>query len=156
MRLPRGATGFRGHGDEPLAATDRAAFLRTCHEIARRTGARVTAVATDPMAVFEAVALTRHAETHVVLRHHHLPLLAFTAAPPAPGPPVPAPPVTGFVEPPSWASDFAPLGLRSLTVDELATPLGRVDLGALSDAEAAQIRYWRPGVLSELLFNSWD
>ncbi|MFI8102590.1 hypothetical protein [Streptomyces sp. NPDC086023] len=151
MRVPRGATGFRGHGDEPLATTDRAAFLRTCHGIARRTGARVTSVDTDPVAVFEAVALTRHAETHVVLRHEHLPLLAFTASPPVPGPPV-----TGYVEPPPWAADFEPLGLRSLTVDELATPLSRVDLGALADAELAQVRHWRPGVLGELLFNSWD
>ncbi|MGW7261127.1 hypothetical protein [Streptomyces sp. NPDC054834] len=64
--------------------------------------------------------------------------------------------MTGFVSPPEWAGCFSDAGLRILHVPELSTPLTEVDLGELAEAELAQVRYWRPEVLGQLLFNWWD
>ncbi|MHA5051329.1 hypothetical protein [Streptomyces sp. SD15] len=89
--------------------------------------------------------------SHIVLCHAHLPVAAFIETPPMPGKPV-----SGFVDPPSWAGGFEAAGLRILPVEELSTPMTRVDLSELSTAELAQIRYWHPEVLSDLLFNWWD
>jgi hypothetical protein len=64
--------------------------------------------------------------------------------------------VSGFVDAPMWTGGLMGAGLHVVTAQELSTPVDQVDLGGLSKAELAQIRYWRPAVLSDLLFNWWD
>jgi hypothetical protein len=48
------------------------------------------------------------------------------------------------------------LGPRVLTTAELDLPIDRFDLTALGRAERAQIRYWQPATVGDLLFNEWD
>lgn len=79
------------------------------------------------------------------------PVVGFVDAPPVPGRPV-----AGFVSPPEWAGCFPDAGLRILHVPELSKPLTEVDLSGLAQAELAQVRYRRPGVLGQPLFNWWD
>ncbi|MFI2431373.1 hypothetical protein [Streptomyces sp. NPDC018693] len=150
-RIERGATGFWNHGDEPAPETDPALLRTICWEAARRVGGRVGELAWAAASSFYSVAITRRAETHVVLCHAHLPVIAFADAAPVPGRPL-----TGFVDPPGWADGFSTVGFRCLSVEELRTPMSDVDATGLTEAELTQIRYWRPEALSDLLFNWWD
>lgn len=100
---------------------------------------------------FHSVTITEGAVPYIVLCHAHLPVVSF-----ADTPLVPRRPVSGFVDPPLWTGAFETAGLRMLSADELSTPMTQVDLSELSAAELTQIRYWRPRVLSDLLFNWWD
>ncbi len=152
VRPPRGARGFRGSDDhEPLPSTDPAAFRSACFEAGRGIGARVAALPLPGAPSFRAVTLTTRAASHTVLCHARLPVVAFTITPPVPGGTV-----CGFVDPPPWAGGFEAAGLRGLSARHLDTPMSGVDVGDLSRAELAQIRYWRPAVLGDLLFNWWD
>lgn len=151
VRPARGASGFRGpDGHEPLGSTDRAAFRRACFETARGIGARVAEPPLAGVAAFHAITLTTRAASHTVLCHAHLPVVAFTVTPPAPGN------VWDFVDPPDWARGFEAAGFQVLTARRLGTPMSRVDVGDLSLAELVQVRYWLPEVLGDLLFNWWD
>jgi hypothetical protein len=151
-RAPRGATGFRGAGDEPLQDIDLALFRSACWEAARRIRGRAADVPL-PGAVrtFHASALVGRGGGHVVVCHAHLPVVAFLDEPPMAGRPL-----SGFVDRPSWSDVFERVGLRPLSVEYLGTPMLRVDVSELGDAELRQLRYWSPEVLSDLLFNWWD
>ncbi|MGW5878067.1 hypothetical protein ACWFMI_16135 [Nocardiopsis terrae] len=151
MRLERGATGFRDRGEAELPRTDPAAFRGACWEAARRAGGTVGGPDGAGVAGFLSATIRCGAREHVVLGHPHLRVVAFADAPVVPGGPVPV-----FNGPPGWAVGFEVLGFDCLTAEELGTPLSEADLGALSRAEHAQIRHWRPDTVGELLFNSWD
>jgi hypothetical protein len=150
MKLPPGATGF----DPPPAdqGGDLRAFTAVCHNAARRTSGIVTAV--TPAAVtpnFHTILIAYGPRQVAVLRHGVLPLAAF-AQPPRDGEMT----VT-FIDDPGLAEAIAEISaLQILTVEELHTPLTRVDLTALSSGEHDQIRYWKPHTAGELLFNYWD
>lgn len=45
---------------------------------------------------------------------------------------------------------------RALIPTEMATPLAECDLTGLGDVELAQICFWKPETLGDLLFNRWD
>ncbi|MGK4586212.1 hypothetical protein [Kitasatospora sp. HPMI-4] len=151
IRPDRGATGFWSQRNEPLPKTDVALFRHACAEAARGSQARLGELVPAGMSTFHWLSISDQREVHVVLCHVHLPLVAFTHVLPQPGQPV-----AGFVDARMWAGGFEGAGLRLLTVQELGTPMDQVDLRSLSKAELAQIRYWRPEVLSDLLFNWWD
>jgi hypothetical protein len=151
MRLERGATGFWDYGGEPAPEIDLSLLRSACREAARRIGGRVGEVVRAETSSFHSVTVTGRVKTPVVLCHAHLPVIAFAGVPPVPGQPL-----SGFVEAPPWADSFAAAGFRCLSVEELSTPMSRVDVAELAQAELAQIRYWRPEVLSDLLFNWWD
>ncbi|MFC7259402.1 hypothetical protein [Streptomyces lutosisoli] len=151
MRLVRGATGFWGGSDEPLAPTDMASFRSACFEAARGIGARVDELAFAGVSSFHAVTVAGRGASLVVLCHDHLPVVAFTDTPPVPGRPV-----ARFVDPPAWAGSFGTVGYRVLHARDLSAPMTEVDLSELAKAELAQVRYWRPEVVGDLLFNWWD
>ena len=152
-RLERGATGFWRHGDEPLPDPDVRLFRTACREAARRIRGCVDEPGFEGgrAANFQSAAITGRVEAHVVVGHRHLPVIAFTDAPPVPGRPL-----SGFVDPPLWVDSFEAVGFRSLPVRELSTPMSRVDVSELAEAELARIRQWRPEVLSDVLFDWWD
>ncbi|MFE1314809.1 hypothetical protein [Streptomyces sp. NPDC058755] len=151
MRLERGATGFWGHGDERVSVTDVTLFRSVCWEAARRIGGRVSELAFAGASSFHALTITSRAEEYVVLCHAHLPVIAFANVHPVPGQPL-----SGFVDPPPWVDDLGVAGFRCLSVEDLRTPMAKVDVTELAEAELTQIRYWHPAVLSDLLFNWWD
>lgn len=151
MRLALGATGFRDRGDEPLPTTDVVSFRRSCYEAARDVRASVVQLAFSEAASFDAVTIGGCGWTRAVLCHVNLPFVAVTNTSPVPGRPV-----SGFVDPPGWAGIFERIGLRALHAQELSVPMAKVNVSDLSRAELSQIRYWRPAVLSDVLFNWWD
>ncbi|MCT9076504.1 hypothetical protein [Streptomyces fulvoviolaceus] len=114
-------------------------------------GARVEVPTLPGTSSFHAVTITGRGHSHVVLCHAHLPVVAFTDTLPVSGRPL-----SGFVDPPTWVAGFEAVGLRPLPVDELSTPMSRVDVSELTKVELDEIRYWRPDALSDLLFNWWD
>lgn len=71
-------------------------------------------------------------------------------------PPVPGQRVSEFEDPPAWAGTFGAAGLQPLAALEPSTSMADVNIGEPAEAELAQLRYWRPDVLSDLLFNWWD
>ncbi|MEW2356881.1 hypothetical protein [Spirillospora sp. NPDC029432] len=86
-----------------------------------------------------------------ILAHRHLALLAL-AVPPAKGEME-----VRFVEEPEVAAVVAELGsFRLMSMEELRTPLDQADLSALAEAELAQVAYWKPHTVGELVFNYWD
>ncbi|GAA3154321.1 hypothetical protein [Streptomyces echinatus] len=151
MRLERGATGFRGPGDARVPETDATLFRSACWNAARGIGGRVSEPARAEASSFHWVIVTSRAAPYVVLCHAHLPIVAFAAASPVPGQPLSA-----FVDPPPWGAGFEVAGFRCLLADHLNTPMSRLDVTGLAEAELMQIRYWRPEKLSDLLFNWWD
>ncbi|MEV0599902.1 hypothetical protein AB0I82_11490 [Streptomyces sp. NPDC050315] len=151
MRLERGATGFWSHGDEPVAETDVTLLRSVCWEAARRIAGRVSESAFAGASSFHALTITSPSKTYDVLCHKNLSVVAFASAPLVPGQPL-----SGFGDPPPWADDLEVAGFRCLTVEDLRMPMSKVKVTELAEAELTQIRYWRPEVLGDLLFNWWD
>jgi hypothetical protein len=150
MKLPPGATGFN---PRPGDQADLRAFSAVCHDAARAVDATVIASVT-PAGVtpsFHTLDIA-HARPHItVLRHIALPFIAF-ALPGASGDATVA-----FVDRPDLAAAITNLtDAEVLPVDQLRTPLSKVDLSALDSHEHDQINYWKPTTVGELLFNFWD
>lgn len=128
--IGRWALASRHSEDGPLPRTDARQFRAAC---------------------FEAATLTSREGAQIVLCHASWPVIAFTAVPPAP-----LRPVTDFVSPPPYADVFENAGFEVLAPAALNTPSSALDLTELTRAERADLRYWRPGTVGELLFNWWD
>lgn len=151
MRLMRGATGFRVSGEDALPLTDVALLRQLCFEAARSVAGRVGMWREAGTSTFHSTTITSRRVSCSVLFHAHLPVVAFTAAPPLPGQLIGA-----FMDSPHWAGIFEAGGLQLLGPRALGLKMADVDLGVLSQAELAQISYWRPESLGDLLFNWWD
>ncbi|GAA1292138.1 hypothetical protein Psi02_49370 [Planotetraspora silvatica] len=149
-RLPRGATGFRDRGTEPLPLTDTRGFASVCYEAARLVGARVLEIAPPGVTPSFHTAVMKCGELTVgVLGHMHLPFIAIAEVP------------TGGVVFIDGCDDLeealrASGAFRLLTRDELETPIGLIDTSDLDTAERNEIGFWKPANLGELLFNYWD
>ncbi|TKK90821.1 hypothetical protein FDA94_03385 [Herbidospora galbida] len=149
-RLPRGATGFRDHGTEPLQVTDARAFASACYEAARLVRGKVLEI-TPPVVTpnFHTAVMKCGESTVGVLGRVHLPVVAIAEVP------------TGdvvFVDSPHGLEKAlrASGTFRLLTRDELETPIGLIDTSDLDAAERREIAYWKPAILGQLLFNYWD
>lgn len=151
MQLASGATGFRVSTEPPLPLVDVGLLRSLCFDAARVAHAQVGPWREAAMCTFHSVSIASQSASCVALFHAHLPLVAFTVTPPAPGLPI-----IGFVDPPSWAGTFEAADLHLLGPLTLGRPIADADLGGLSRAELDQIAYWRPRSLGDLLFNWWD
>lgn len=154
MILRRGITGFRHVDDEPLPETDRQAFHRHCHEVARRVKGRVVA-GVSPLKEVEhnfayRVIATPSGQVAVLLNAHY-PIIAFAA------PLLAGDMVHRFMDCSALAEAF-----RSVEVYEV---MGSADLEAPADphalrellpVELEQVEYWRPRRVGDLIFNFWD
>lgn len=139
-------------GQDPLRETAPRRFRTACFEAARRTGAHVDSlVLPGVVRSFEAASITSPTGSVVALHHTDRPIVAFTGTLPVPGRPV-----SDFVDPPTYAYVFEACGFEVLTPAALNTPLGELDLTDPIPAEPADLSYWRPDVLGDVLFNWWD
>ncbi|MFF7048279.1 hypothetical protein ACFY94_07955 [Streptomyces griseorubiginosus] len=100
---------------------------------------------------FEAASITSPTGSVIALHHTDRPIVAFTGTPPVAGRPV-----SDFVDPPAYADVFEAYGFQVLTPDALNTPSGELDLTDLAPIGPSDLRYWRPDVLGDVLFNWWD
>lgn len=150
MRPPRGATGFRDHGTEPLPLTDARVFASVCYEAARLVRGRVLEITSPGVTPSFHTAVMRCGELSVaVLGHMHLPFIATAQVP------------TGRVAFTDNCDDLEEVlrpsdAFRLLTGSELETPIGLIDTSDLDRAERSEIAFWKPETLGELLFNYWD
>ncbi|MFI1176712.1 hypothetical protein [Streptomyces melanogenes] len=152
IRIARGATGFWGHGDDPLPGADVAAFRSACHAAARSIDGTASEVApAGSMPSFHTAVISTSSGRSIVLCHAVFPVVAFVASLPNDGAPLP-----DFISPPGWAAAFEVGGFRLLDVDELCMPLASADTSELAGEELEQVGYWRPNTVGELMFNWWD
>ena len=127
-------------------------FRTACFEAARRTGARVDSLDLPGVVrSFEAASITSPTGSVVALHHTDRPIVAFTGTPPVAGRPV-----SDFMDSPPYADVFKAYGFQVLTPAVLNTPVAALDLTELTPIEPTDLRYWRPDVLGDVLFNWWD
>lgn len=147
MKLPRGATGF----DAPAHEVDLRAFHTACHHAVRVTGGTVTQITgPGPNRNFHTVEIGMDQQRFAVLRHATVPLAAIAG-------PLDDDMTFTFGHHPGLAAAITDvIDVHLLTAGELNTLLSRADVDDLGRGEPAQIAYWRPGTVGELLFNFWD
>lgn len=149
-RPPRGATGFRDHGTDPLPSMDTRVFASVCHEGARVARGRVVEITSPEVTPNFHKAVIRRGELSVaVLGHIHLSLIAIAQV------------LTGSVVFTDGCDDLEEAlrssgSLRLLARSELEIPIRLIDTSDLDRAERREITFWKPKTLGELLFNYWD
>lgn len=146
MQLPKGITGFWSGDTEQPPFLDEKAFRQLCHTLARETGGTVTEMDTAAGGNFYFAGIRRYDDTVFVLQNRHFPYAAFARRGPSGR--------MAFTEQPEW------LRLPEGTVCFLSPAQLEQDYrglcGALGPEEQAQLRYWKPQTVGEILFNTWD
>lgn len=61
-----------------------------------------------------------------------------------------------FIDMPALADAMHRLSFTAIPADALHAPLGTIDTACLEPGELADIRYWRPQTVGELIFNHFD
>lgn len=147
MTLPRGITGFWGTDTAPLPHLDEKAFCQLCHSIAKENGGTVTELDTDTYPRnFYSAKLSRYDDAVFILQNIHYPYAAFAQRDG----------FGGFVltNQPEWFR--LPTGsVHFLSLAELNQDWHNL-CRELSPEELAQIRYWKPQTVGEIVFNTWD
>ena len=147
MILPRGITGFGGINTNPPLFLDEKAFRRMCHALARENGGTVTEVDTDTaVRNFYSAKLSRYDQSVFLLQNIHYPYAAFAQRDTSGG--------FIWISQPEWLQ--LPEGsVRFLSPSELTRDWHDL-CGELAPEDLAQIRYWNPQTVGEIVFNTWD
>ena len=137
--------------------TDLREFRRVCHETARRTRGRIVEfrIADGVTPNFHQCVLDHggHRVSIVCTRERSEPVVAVAEPRVIDATAVDEGPLT-FVEAPELVAVLAEFtAFRVLTPAELAGPF---DARTWPGCHPADLRYWRPGDLGEVLFNYWD
>ncbi len=154
MVLWRGITGFRPASDPALPNIELAEFKSACYEAARCVGGRVSAGAAEQApssANYHRILLSLPDMAILVLCNAHFPLVAF-------GKPTDSlAPAFSFIDHPFLARFFEQTGhfrvLPAHELNQLPTPEA---IAALAPAEQAQVRYWRPLRVVDIVVNAWN
>ena len=132
---------------DPPPFLDEKAFLQMCHVLARESGGTVTEMDTDTAARnFYLAEIQRYDASVFLLQNIHYPYVAFARRDPS----------GGFIWTcqPEWLQ--LPEGsVYFLSPDELNQDW-RGLCRELSPEEQAQIHYWNPRTVGEIIFNTWD
>lgn len=130
-------------------------FASACHHAARRIGGRVEAVqsAREPVTrnFHEAVLVLRNRPEKVrVVCNAHYPLIAF-ASPRAGDREV----LLRFIDCPELAEALG-AAYSILGSSDAGAAVSEPWVTALGEAERAQLRYWKPQRIGDVIFNHWD
>jgi hypothetical protein len=155
--LPRGVTGFWSDG-EPPPVTDLRAFRADCHAAARELG--------GTLLTFEGAGEDGHVRNYAravfdlpgvgmvaLLLNAHYPVVVFADADTLTGTPPLFKDVTALA---AWFAANTTGRYRVLTAEEAGAPVTDTACRLLAPAEMAQVRYWRPERIGDILFNHWD
>ena len=151
MALPCGITGFWRVGEQPPPATDINTFCRHCYEAARKLGGHVLSIEKPNHRSFAVGTLAFPADQVAVLLNAQYPIIGFAE-----------PAMSGelslrFRDSAVLAEVFHELRVYAvLSASELERRPTSGDFGALSEAELAQVAYWRPQRVGDVIFNYWD
>lgn len=155
MKLRAGISGFRHSGDPELPMCDLKRFFSCCREAAHELGGRVLRTGHESEGVaasFAKVTLEIPAGELAVLLNRHFPVVGF-AAPLADGEAAPF----QFKDCEELADVFRKSGEYDVaTQDDLERSFHESDWSQLLPAEIAQVRYWRPRRIGDVVFNFWD
>ena len=151
MVFPRGITGFWGVGEQPPSATDVRAFRGHCHEAARRLGGQVLSMEEPNHRNFTVGTLATRAGRVAVLLNAQYPIVGFA------DPPMSGEVLLRFRDGSALAEFFREFGVYEvLSASDLERRPTPDDLDGLSEAELAQVAYWRPQRVGDVVFNYWD
>lgn len=146
MSLPKGITGFHSLNDNKLPMMDTIQFKQLSHTFVRElAGEFVVFRERYSQRNYYTVEYTLLGESYLVLLNHHYPFLAFSST---------MEEIT-FIDKPVMTVKYQSY-YNVLTKEFLDTPLASKHLSALSQAELAQISYWKPSTVGEVIFNNWD
>ena len=148
--LEHGVTGFFGPGDLLLQPLDPWAFRRLCHTfaLAGRGKAQIFDLSLEGKNFYDAQLRFGDTSFHLLMNAYR-PYGAFADALDDG--------IIRFTDPPrKWPlplpQPYYLLGAEELSASCLLPGM----LDALTPAELAQIRYWKPQTVGQILFNFWD
>jgi hypothetical protein len=154
VNLFRGITGFWEMDDPPLPASDLKTFAEHCYSAARSlkgTIRQVQAPSSQLCSNFAQAILEISGVLIAVLLNAHFPVVAFAR-----------PREDGemqfrFIDAEPLAKVFKGLGCYEvLTSRQANRRLAPEDTLLLGRGEKDQVRYWRPRVIGDIVFNFWD
>jgi hypothetical protein len=149
--LPEGVTGLLPHRDGSTSAVDLRDVSSLAYLTARLAGGRVITVsAAEATPNFHSAMITTGDQTFWIMVNEIHPLVA-AATSISMG-------TIDFIDGAEHLRQAVALTppFRLLLAVELSSPGTEHDLANLSPAERAQIRYWQPGRVGDIVFNYWD
>lgn len=147
MELPNGVTGFYEGSNEP-PKMDSKQLKSLCFNYVKTNGGKILEVwePRECTNFFDIKVSLRDKSFHILLNEHY-PLLAFASD------------VNfnqiNFIDEPSLSELFSSF-YNVLKVEELHNPLFEYQYNNLNKAEVAQIKYWKPQRIGDIIFNFWD
>jgi hypothetical protein len=154
MRLPKGVTGFYDKGEAPLTV-DTKAFAAVCHDAMRSVGGQVLKIKVDSFELhrnyFRVDVQVANGTLRQIVCNKYYPLIAI-ALEAEDGEAYPR-----FVDEPNLATTLSAWGaFEVLSVETLGTVPDMINTALLGKAELEQVRYWKPELIGQILFNHWD
>jgi hypothetical protein len=154
VELPRGITGFRRVDEPQLPTCNPRAFRSHCHTTARALRGRVLRPETPIQSIvtnFFRVTLELPGDPVAVVLNRYYPIVAFVA------PPSEHESRRRFVDAPALYDSFRGFGIYEvLTASEAQRPVAEEFCRSLSRTELEPLRYWRPQLIGDVVFNYWD
>lgn len=146
MNLPIGITGFRSIKDKALPLMDSIQFKQLSHKFVRELDGELKEfIELFSHRNYYSIEYVLRGESYFVLLHCHYPFVAFASAAEQ----------INFLDVPVMSAKYKPY-YTVLTKHYLDTPLSSEHLSSLSKAELAQVSYWKPKTVGEVIFNHWD
>ena len=152
MRLPKGITGFRMARDAPLPNVDLRTFTGLTYAAAHMIAAEVVAFApeVDTIRNFHIAVLPTPKYTRSILCNGVHPVIAFVRDRCESSPP-------DFIDAPNLRRVYEQTGqFRVLKQSDLNSYPHANMLAELGKAEIAQIHFWKPQRIGDIVFNHWD
>lgn len=157
MRLPNGITGFFDSADNQLSPMDERQFKQLCYSIVNYNGGTLNEWRDPayPTSFYHAHISFNNEELHILLNKYY-PLLAFASSIEYES--------IEFIDLPHLVETFSSF-YKVLHTSELNQPIiiknhFKHDFlqndHDLTFAELEQIKYWKPNIVGEIIFNYWD
>ena len=157
MRLPNGVTGFFSSSDSHLTQMDERQFRQYCYSVVNYNDGKLNNLKESeyPMNFYHAHITFKNGDFHILLNKHY-PLLAFASS------------VNNecieFIDVPSQIellfSTYEVLHTSILKQPVIFGNHSKQDFlqvdHALNRAELEAIKYWKPSIIGEIIFNYWD
>lgn len=147
MELPNGVTGFYEGNNEP-PKMDSKQLKTLCFNYVKTNGGKILEVwePREDTNFFNIEVNIQDRLFHILLNEHY-PLLAFASD------------VNfgqiNFIDEP-FLSELFSSSYNVLKADDLNNPLFGDQINNLNKAEVAQIKYWKPQRIGDVIFNFWD
>ncbi len=155
LRLPKGVTGFYDRGEAAPPIVDMRVFTAVCHDAMRSVGGQVLKIKVDSFEPYRNyfrvdVQLANGTLRQIVCnKYYSLIAIALEAED---GEAYPR-----FADEPNLATALSSAGVfEVLSVETFCAVPDMINTALLGKAELEQVRYWKPELIGQILFNYWD